>query len=363
MSAIAAVRIYMAELPLRIGLEHASASEAVLREVFLGLETSAGHLGLAEVRGNGAYATGADAETILRETREVIAEALLGCALAEASRRIEALPVKPPVRALADSAVHDARAREAGRPLWQVLGGREETAIPTHAQIGFCSLEAAVERARTAVRDGFRRLKVRIGRASSEADIAVVRGIRAALGEEVAVAVDANGKWDAATAGAVLRALEPSRIAWAEQPTRIGDDAALRSARNATRIPIVGDEAIKGAEDLERLSRLGAIDGVHLKLEKAGTIAELVQLARQARDLGLKVFLGQMDQGRLGSSVTTHLAASVEAEAYELWGFQNVAADVATGLEIENGCMRVPTGAGTGVAVDLGRLNLVGEFA
>src|SRR5690554_2686227 len=116
MSEISAIRLYRADLPLRVGLKHASASEPVLEEIFLGVETSAGGFGIAEIRGNGAYATGADTDTILRETRETVVKALLGCALADAPQRIAALPAKPPVKALADGAVHDALAREAGRP-------------------------------------------------------------------------------------------------------------------------------------------------------------------------------------------------------------------------------------------------------
>lgn len=363
MSVISAIRTYRADLPLRVDLKHASASESMLEEVFLGLETAASGFGIAEVRGNGAYATGADAETILRETHALIVEALLGCELAEASQRIAALPVKPLVKALADSAVHDTLARAVGQPLWQLLGGRPDEAIATHAQIGFCAVDEAVGRAQTAIQDGVRRLKVRLGRPSAETDIAIIQAVREVVGDDVALAVDSNGAWDAEKASFVLRALESSNIAWAEQPTPAGDDEALRTARQSTSIPIVGDEAIRTADDIERLSQLGAIDGVHLKLEKAGTVEQLIRLARQAREAGLKVFIGQMDQGRLGSGVTTHLAASIGADAYELWGFQNVTSDVATGLDIRSGRMLVPTGPGTGVTVDMSRLTLMGEFA
>lgn len=363
MSWITAIQIYRADLPLRVGLKHASASEAVLQEVFLRMETSAGGFGIAEVRGNGAYATGADTASILGETRETVVKALLGCELAVASQRIAGLPVKPLVKALADSVVHDLLARETGQSIRRLLGGRPEKAIATHAQIGFCALAEAVERARAAVRKGFRRVKVRLGRPSANADIAIIRALREAIGGEVALAVDSNGGWDAEKASRVLRALESSVIAWAEQPTPPGDDEALRRVRESTSIPVIGDEAIRTSNDIERLSRLGAIDGVHLKLEKAGTFAHLTEFARLAREAGLKVFIGQMDQGRLGSSITTHLAASIEADAYELWGFQHVSTDVATGLDVCNGSMLVPTGPGTGVTVDVGRLTLRGEFA
>ncbi|WP_137389969.1 mandelate racemase/muconate lactonizing enzyme family protein [Rhodoligotrophos defluvii] len=363
MSNISAVRLYRADLPLRVGLKHASASEAALEEVFLRVETSTGEFGMAEVRGNGAYATGAGTATVLRETEEAVVGALLGCRLADAPQRIAALSCKPLVKALADSAVHDALAREAGQPLCQFLGASPPDAIATHAQIGFCALDDAVSRAQAAVEQGFRRLKVRVGRPSAEADIDILRALRETVGKEVALAIDANGGWDAEKAIFVLRAIGASDIAWAEQPTPSGDDEALRRVLESTDIPIIGDESIRTAADIERLSRLEAIDGVHLKLEKAGTIANLMHLTHRAREAGLKVCIGQMDQGRLGSSITAHLAASIDAQAYELWGFQHVIADVATGLDIRNGSMMVPSGPGTGVTVDMDRLTLVREFA
>lgn len=363
MSRITAIRTWRVDLPLRVRLEHASAREAMLQEVLLGIGTSAGGSGIAEIRGNGAYATGADVETVLRETCEVIVPVLINCDLDEASARLESLRVKPLTRALADSAVHDARGRESGISIRKLLGGRAVEEIPVHAQIGFCSIEEAIPRAVCAVRDGFRRLKLRLGRPSPEADIALVRALREAIGDDVMLAVDANGGWDVETASLVLRGIEASGIAWAEQPTPAGDDDALRDARASTGIPVIGDEAIRTGHDIERLHRGNAIDGVHLKLEKAGTVANLIRQAQQARTIGLQVCIGQMDQGRLGSSMTTHLAASIEADAYELWGFQNVASDIATGLEVRDGCMMVPDGPGNGVTVDMTRLDLIGEFS
>lgn len=362
MSKIIAVQVYRVDLFLSARLEHASASEAVLEEIFLRVLATSGATGLAEVRGNGSYATGTDTATIVRAAAGVVGPAMLGVELGEVSCRVAEVCATPLVRALADSAVIDAIAREAGQPLWQILGGRQVEAVSTHVQIGFCTPDLAVERARSAARQGFGRVKIRVGRPEPEDDLAVVHAVRDVLGEGVQVAIDANGAWDVQTAVQTLEALHPYRIAWIEQPTPPGDDDALRSVREAVNIPVVADEAVRTPEDVARLCEAEAIDGVHLKLERAGTVAALFALAGQARDAGLLVFIGQMDQGRLGSSITTHLAASIQADAYELWGFQNVARDVATGLDMHHGCIVVPAGPGTGVTVDLKELTLIREI-
>jgi L-Ala-D/L-Glu epimerase len=363
MSKITAVQVYRVDLPLSARLEHASASEAVLEEVFLRVSTASGATGLAEVRGNGSYATGTDTATIVREVAGEAGCAMLGVELAGASSRVAEVCATPLVRALVDSAVLDAMARESGRPLWQVLGGRQVEAISTHAQIGFCTPDQAVKRASGAARDGFGRIKIRVGRPRPEDDVAVVRAVRDALGEEIRIVLDANGAWDVRAASRTMETLEPCGIAWIEQPTFPGDDDALRSVRQAINVPVVADEAVRTAEDVVRLCEVEAIDGVHLKLEKAGTVSALLAMAAQTRDAGLLVLIGQMDQGRLGSSVTTHLAASTQADAYELWGFQHVSRDVTTGLDVRHGCVALPTSPGTGVAVDLRELTLVREIA
>lgn len=363
MSKITAMQVYRVDLPLSVRLEHASASKAVLEEVFLRVTTTSGATGLAEVRGNGEYATGTDAAAVVREIAGEAGPALLGVELAEASCRVAELGAALLVRALVDSAVLDAIARESDKSLWQVLGGRQVEAIPTHAQIGFCAPDQAVQRASAAARDGFGRIKIRVGRPTPADDVAVVRAVRDALGEHIEIALDANGAWDVRAASRVMEALAPCRIAWIEQPTSPGDDAALRSVRHAIDVPVVADEAARTAEDVVRLCEVGAVDGVHLKLEKAGTVAALLAMAAQARDAGLVVLIGQMDQGRLGSSITTHIAASTQADAYELWGFQHVTRDVTTGLDVRHGRVALPTGPGTGVTVDLRELTLVREIA
>jgi L-Ala-D/L-Glu epimerase len=360
-SRISAIQVYRADLPLLRRLEHASASEPLLEEVFLRLLTTAGGWGLAEIRGNGAYATGTDTATLVREISHRVGTALIGVELAEASDRVGEICDVPLARALADAAVLDATARETGVPMWRILGGQDVGAIPTHAQIGFCGLAQTVAYAHSAAEAGFRRIKIRVGRPDAEEDVAIVRAARDAIGDNVALALDANGAWEPETAERVLRQLEPSAIVWVEQPTAVGDDAALHRVRQASGIPVVADEAVRNDGDIERLSEAGAIDGVHLKLEKAGTAGRLTTMARRARAAGLLVCIGQMDQGRLGSSVTAHLAASIDADAYELWGFQNIAKDVAEGLDVRDGRMIMPSGPGTGVSVRLDVLTLISE--
>ena len=65
---------------------------------------------------------------------------------------------------------------------------------------------------------GYRHLKMKLG-GNDGLDIERVRAVRAAINDDLAIRVDANQGWcDPATARAMIRALEPYRIDWVEQP-------------------------------------------------------------------------------------------------------------------------------------------------
>lgn len=365
---VTAVTIHRVDLPLQIPLEHASASTPVLEEVVLALSTSSGYVGLSEVRGNGLYATGADTDAIVRALVQDVAPTLVGGELASASDRAIEVCDLPLVWAAVDIASYDAQARWLGVPLWQMLGqhgvqgGKVSplSPFPTHYQIGFCEVDDAVNRARDARKSGFKRVKLRVGRSEPDDDVRIIREVWQALDDEVALAVDANGAWSADEAIQVLSQVEV-QLSWVEQPTSPGDLDAMRRVRDAVKAPVVADESVAAAEDVVRIAEAGAADGVHLKLEKAGTVDRIHQAVATAGENGLAVYMGQMDQGRLGSAATAHIAATVPAEAYELWGFQHVVDDFTEGLDAVRGTIAVPAGSGTGVDIDRARLRCVGD--
>jgi len=325
-------------LPLRRTLRHAGVDTGELTEVFLRVRLADGALGWAETRGNGAYATGCSTEDIV-------------AALTAPGRQDPIALARrcPPAAMLVDIAYRDAYARTHGIPLWATLSDRPApAALPTHAAIAFGTVEQAGELAAAAA--GFRRIKIRIG-GDPALDRARVQRVRAVAGPSVALAVDANGGWDVETAVAATRWLADLGVAWFEQPTP--DLATMAEVRAASPIPIWADESVRDAASVRTVAEYGAADGVHLKLEKAGTVEALAAGIATARAHGLDVGLGQMDCGRLGCATTAHLAAGLGVAVAELWGCANVEHDVTTGLDLRDGAVLLPSEPGLGVHVDL----------
>jgi len=344
--------LYRVRLPLEKDLHHASVATSELDEVFALLTIASGACGVAEIRGNGEYATGQDAGAVIEDVcgsrDRIVGESARNVAanvMYETGNRLAA--------ALLDGAVLDASAKAFGVPIWRRLGGYYRDGIPTHAPIGFAPSREVAALAREAKTRGFRRVKVRVGGSALDEDVQRVSTVRSEIGPACDLALDANGAWGAEAALKAIEQFEPLNILWIEQPTPAGEVQALRFVRSRTPIPVLADEEVRGEDDVRRIIETGAADGVHLKLEKCGTVKGLIRASTLAREAGLLVELGQMDQGRAGSALTAHLATAVEADFFELWGFHQVATDKTSGIEIRDGMVLLNDAPGLGVDVRL----------
>ncbi|MCI1787565.1 MAG: hypothetical protein LKI58_05795 [Actinomyces sp.] len=335
--------------PLGTSLRHSTADTPALEEVYCHVDFSDGTSGISEVRGNGEYATG---ETTLR-----IVEALdfLRARISELpslAATLAALSSRSRLAAMAvDVARCDALATAAGLPLYRWLGAaRDVKTWPTHLPIPFCDRETALARAAWARDCGFTRVKLRLGEGPS-ADGKRVELVRSVLGEGIELIADANGGWSLREAEQMLPVLDSNAVTWIEQPVSTVDELQELCLRER-QVRIRADESVHDTFDIEDLARRHAADGVHLKLEKAGTLAHLREQVDAARSWGLAVALGQMDQSRLGCAVTAHLAAGLGIGEAELWGCADILHDDSGPLECVSGSVVLPQGPGIGVALD-----------
>ncbi|MGV9801152.1 mandelate racemase/muconate lactonizing enzyme family protein [Mycobacterium sp. NPDC003449] len=342
---ITGLRAWRVDLPLRRRLHHATADVWALTAVVVEVELTGGARGYAEVRSNGAYATGEDESTIVAALRTM---PLQGRTIDEVGAQLSGQSLLAWMAV--DTAAWDAVARSMGLPLYRAWNraAAQTDSVRTHAQIGFGDVATAESAARAFAAAGFDRLKVRVGEPDLAVDLARVTAIRRAVGPDVALVVDVNGGWSYDTAAAGIDALTGIGVAWIEQPVMAVSE--LARLRSGTDVPIYADESVRDADSVELLTAAGAVDGVHLKLEKCGTVARLFQAVARARVNGLAVALGQMDQGQLGCAVTTQLAAALGLERAELWGWVGIARDLTDTLTMRDGSVVLPDGPGNGIA-------------
>ncbi|MBI3522124.1 MAG: dipeptide epimerase [Chloroflexi bacterium] len=201
---------------------------------------------------------------------------------------------------------HDRAAQAAGVPLRTFLGLAPAAAPPTSFTIGIAEPSVMADRAAAAAQKGFTVLKVKLGHGE---DAEILRAIRERYGGTIRV--DPNAAWTPGEAPERIARIVPFGIEFVEQPVAPADVAGLQWVREHCEVPIVADEAAVVASDVDRLAP--ACDGINVKLQKCGGIAEARAMIARAHELGLRVMLGcRAAETSIAIAAAAHLAPSVE---------------------------------------------------
>lgn len=276
------------------------------RNVWVRIVDEDGLEGWGEAAANAFY--GETAETVqgaLDSYGEVLAGASDPFLLEELERALrERLGRNPAARSALSAALHDLVGKRVGQPIWRVWGLDPARAPRSSYTLGMAGPEETREKAR---RNAHRPvLKIKVGRDDDEARLRAIRD----EAPDALLYVDANTAWTAKEAIRRIPMLEELGVAFVEQPLPAGDLEGLRLLRRRSRLPIIADESCETADDIPRL--LGAVDGINIKLAKAGSLREAVRMARVARAHHLTVMLGCMVESTLGIAAALQLAPLVD---------------------------------------------------
>jgi L-alanine-DL-glutamate epimerase-like enolase superfamily enzyme len=150
-----------------------------------------------------------------------------------------------------DVALWDLKGKALGQPVWRLLGGARSR-VPLYATFGFgfFDREQLAEAAKLWVAQGFRRLKMTVGHealrrrdARSMDDViredeARIAAVRAAVGPDIALYIDANCSLDLYHATRLAEAIKPHGIAFFEEPLTQNDARQMAQLRRQTGIPL-----------------------------------------------------------------------------------------------------------------------------
>lgn len=207
----------------------------------------------------------------------------------------------PQALAAIDLALWDIDGRRAGRAASHLIAAGAAASVPVNATIGAEDRTGAAAEATRAVAAGHRALKVKVGVGD---DAGRVAAVRAAVGADVVIRVDANGAWRTpAEALANLERLAPAGIELCEEPVHGLD--GLAAVRDASPIPIAADEAAEPGA--------GVTDAVALKLSRSGGITGVLRDARLAREAGSRVYLTSTFDGPVGIAGALQAASALAA--------------------------------------------------
>ena len=242
-------------------------------------------------------------------------------------------------RAAIDIALHDLIGKQLGIPLYRLFGLNPGSAPPTSMTVSIGTEQEVQGWARNAA-ERFSILKLKLGQ---ERSLELVRAVRAVT--DARLVADANCAWTVEQAKSLIPAMADLGLEWIEQPLPEEDLDGLRQIREFSPLPIFADEPVRTARDIPRLA--GCVDGVNIKLMKAGGLREAMRMIAVARAHGLQVMLGCMIETSVGITAAAHLAPLVDWA--DLDGNQTVINDPFTGVRVKDGRLVLPDGPGLGV--------------
>lgn len=212
------------------------------------------------------------------------------------------------IKSAFDIALFDIAAKHARQPLYLFLGGEKRT-IETDMTIGIGTPEIMAEAALKFTEKGCRIIKIKLGK-DVHSDIERVRQIRAAVGDDVILRLDANQGWNFDEALFALGMLQPFNIQFCEQPMRTWYDDRLPELKANSSIPIMADESCYNHHDARKLINSGSTDYINIKFSKSGGTLEAQKIHEVALQTGTKCMIGGMLESRIALSANLHFALS-----------------------------------------------------
>lgn len=216
-----------------------------------------------------------------------------------------------------DIAFWDLRGKALGKPVYALLGGTRHT-VPAYASALLWShdLDALAEEAASYPAQGFRRVKMRLGK-SEAYDLAAVEAVRRAVGPSIGVIADASMRYNLDVAVRMARRLEALDVFWFEEPFEPEDIDNYVALRGRTGIRIAAGENDFGVQGFRELLRAGAVNVVQPDVCRAGGITECYRIGQMA--------------GQHNASVGTH----TWSDAVAVIGNAHVVAALPNGLSVE----------------------------
>jgi mannonate dehydratase len=252
-------------------------------------------------------------------------------------------PVTMSAIAAVDTALWDLKAKAAGMPLYQLLGGASRERVLVYAHANGRDIEETVDKVREKMALGYQAVRAQSGvpglnkvygvaadnqpyePASGELPVEedwdsdrylrhvprLFDTVRAALGDELHLLHDAHHRLTPLQAAQLGKALEPHRLFWLEDATPAENQESFRLIRRHTTTPLAVGEVFNSIWDCKALIEEQLIDYIRTTVVHAGGITHLRRIAD----------LAALYQVRTGSHGATDLSPVCMGAAlhFDLW--------------------------------------------
>jgi L-alanine-DL-glutamate epimerase-like enolase superfamily enzyme len=186
--------------------------------------------------------------------------------------------------------------------------------------------------------------KIKLG---TTEDIAIMEALRKHT--DAVFRIDANAAWTKDEALKKIQVFKDLGVEFIEQPLAKDDWEGMKKLFNESPLPLIADESCVYEHDVAKCE--GHFHGINIKLTKCSGITPALRMIEDARKRNMKVMVGSMNEGTIGSAAIAHLMPLIDY--VDVDGPLLLAEDNATGLHYDFGTVQLPTAPGLGIQTTL----------
>jgi len=237
-----------------------------------------------------------------------------------------------------DAAVHDLWGKKLRQPTYRVWGLELDRLPQSDYTFGIDTIENTLAILKEF--EGWPIYKIKLG---TPDDLKIVRELRQHT--SAIFRVDANCAWTVEETIRNSRELKSLGVELIEQPLKADDWDGMKRVFAESVLPVMADESCLVEEDVARCR--GYFHGINIKLVKCGGMTPARRMIAAARQLGLKVMIGCMNESTVGISAIAQFLPLLDF--VDMDGAVLIARDVATGVYLDKGKAVFPAENGNGV--------------
>ena len=185
--------------------------------------------------------------------------------------------------------------------------------------------------------------KIKLGTAE---DIEIVTALRKHT--DAVFRIDANAGWTVEEALQKIPQLKSVGVEFIEQPLAKDDWEGMKTLYQQSSLPLIADETCVFENDVEKCYH--HFHGINIKLTKCSGITPALRMIKNARALNMKVMMGSMNEGSIGSAAIANFLPQLDYA--DMDGPLLLAEDNAAGLSFNFGEVNIQGKQGLGIRVN-----------
>lgn len=228
------------------------------------------------------------------------------------SNTLKEFSTLPALRHGLEQAILNLLCRKKNTTIDKLLNLKLNKRVKINAAIGLLNPEESVKKVKSFIEEGYKTIKVKAGREIFDDDLSVIKSIRKAVGENIKLRIDSNGKWKVDEAITNLNKLEEYNIEYAEQP--VNDLKDYIKLSNKTAISLAPDESIRSISDANEFINSGAISYLIVKPMLLGGLVPTLEIIELAKTKNIIPVITSSFESAVGKANIVIAAASTNTD-------------------------------------------------